>query len=229
MIHTRAERLRNGRPAPRGAVALKLARSSTDDRQIQLEDPIQSPEPTLTHFDAAAAHGLDPFKSDVRLWMEKTGRQDLLQPGRPQDDSAAYWGRLLEPIVAAHYTHRTGLQVRRADARLCHPRYAWMTATVKREVMGSPHVQLLECLCVGMEAAGLWAKGVPEHIRLRVVHLLAVTGHRAADLIVLLGGQDLQLHRIERDKGEIARLIRAERAFWRGVEQDLAPAARGEN
>jgi len=158
--------------------------------------------------------------------MEKTRRQDLLQPRQLQDDSMTYWSRLLEPIVAAHYTQRTGRRIRRVDSQRRHSRHPWMVATVNREVVGSPEVQLLECVCVGMNAAPLWTEGMPAYIRLRVVHLLAVTGQRAADVVVLLGGQDLQIYRVERDEAEIARLIRAERAFWRGVQLDRAPAAR---
>jgi len=222
MIHTRAERLRTVRPSSTGGAALHLVSTSARGRPLPTPGPSVSPGPSLCNLDAAAALGLDPFKSEVRLWMEKTGRQDLLQPQQPEDEGGAYWSRLLEPIVAAHYTRRT-------DTRLRHPRYPWMVATAKREVVGSPQVQLLECLCVEMNAAQLWAQGVPAHVRLRVVHLLAVSGQRAADVIALLGGQDLQIYRIERDEVEISRLIRQERAFWRGVERDEAPPSRDED
>ncbi|MDZ4360163.1 MAG: YqaJ viral recombinase family protein, partial [Variovorax sp.] len=154
---------------------------------------------------------------------------DLLQPAPREDEGIAYWSRLLEPIVAAHYTLRTGRQVRRTDTTLQHPKHPWMRATVTREVVASAEVQLLECLCVGMNAAPLWSHGVPEHIRLRLLHLLAVSGQRAVDVIVLLGGQDLQIYRVERDEALIARLIRQERAFWRGVERDEAPPSGDED
>ncbi|WP_414080271.1 hypothetical protein ACLUPT_32585 [Variovorax sp. SCN45] len=39
----------------------------------------------------------------------------------------------------------------------------------------------------------------------------------------MLGGQDLQIYRIEREEADISRLIKQERAFWRGVELDQAP------
>ncbi|MNL85126.1 hypothetical protein D3C87_2133270 [compost metagenome] len=61
------------------------------------------------------------------------------------------------------------------------------------------------------------------------MHLLAVTGQSAVDVIVLLGGQDLQIYRVERDEGQIARLIRQEEVFWRGVERDEAPPSRDED
>ena len=55
--------------------------------------------------DAAAAVGLNPYKSQLELWMEKTGRDALLPKLDPQDEeSPAYWGNILEPIVASHYS-----------------------------------------------------------------------------------------------------------------------------
>lgn len=59
------------------------------------------------------------------------------------------------------------------------------------------------------------------------MHQLAVTGKRAADVAVLLGGQTLEIHRIERDEQMIARLIELERTFWRYVETDTPPPADG--
>jgi len=226
-MYTRAERLRTASLATTKRAALHLVSTSKRlgpaaivDRQF---DKPHSPEAGIGNRDAAAALGLDPFKSQIRLWMEKTDRQDLMHPAKIQDDSLGYWGRLLEPIVAAHYTNRTGRRIRQVNATLQHPKHPWMLATVTREVVDAPDVQLLECLCVGMDVAPLWAHGVPAYMRLRVMHLLAVTGQYAADVVVLLGGQDLQIYRIEREEAEISRLIKQERAFWRGVELDQAP------
>lgn len=53
--------------------------------------------------DAAAAVGLNPYKSQLQLWMEKTGRDGDLPKTDPNDESSPmYWGNLLEAIVAAH-------------------------------------------------------------------------------------------------------------------------------
>jgi len=60
-----------------------------------------------------------------------------------------------------------------------------------------------------------------------VMHQLAVTGKQAADVAVLLGGQTLEIHRIERDEQMIARLIELERQFWHYVETDTPPPADG--
>ncbi|MGJ7570911.1 YqaJ viral recombinase family protein [Variovorax sp. RB2P76] len=233
MIHTRAERLRTVRPSSLGCTALRLVPTlqkptavRTANRSSVMSDVHAE---GIASLDAAAVLDLDPFKSRIRLWMEMTRRHDLLHPVHLEDEGQGYWSRLLEPIVAAHYTQRTGRQVRCTRITQRHPQHPWMLATVSREVVGSSEVQLLECLCVGMNAAPLWQHGVPEHIRWRLVHLLAVTGLRAVDLIVLLGGQDLQIYRVERDDTEIARLIRLEQKFWRCIERDQAPPSQDED
>jgi predicted phage-related endonuclease len=136
---------------------------------------------------------------------------------------------VLEPIVAWHYSKRTGNKVRRINAVLQHPdtELSWMLANIDREVIGADDVQILECKTAGINGARLWKEGVPEYVQLQVMHQLAVTGKQAADVAVVLGGQHLEIHRIERDEKMIARLIELERAFWTYVETDTPPPADG--
>ena len=84
--------------------------------------------------DAAAAVGLNPYQSQLELWLVKTGRDDGLPKVDPHDEeSPMYWGNILEPIVAAHYTRRTGNRVRKINAVLQHPDpdKAWMLASIQ--------------------------------------------------------------------------------------------------
>jgi putative phage-type endonuclease len=180
--------------------------------------------------DAAAAVGLNPYKSQLELWLEKTGRDDGLPKSDPQDESSpTYWGNVLEPIVAQHYSKRTHRRVRRVNAVLQHPdpALAWMLANIDREVIGSDDVQILECKTAGINGARLWKDGVPEYVQLQVMHQLTVTGKQAADVAVLIGGQQLEIHRIERDELMIGRLVELERRFWQYVVSDTPPPADG--
>jgi putative phage-type endonuclease len=178
--------------------------------------------------DAAAAVGLNPYKSQLELWLEKTSQDAELPKPDPNDEtSPLYWGTLLEPIVAAHYTKRTGRKVRRINAVLQHPSEPWMLANIDREVVSDEEVQILECKTAGPNGARLWRDGVPEYVQLQVMHQLAVTGKRAADVAVLVCGQELRIHRIERDEEAIAKLIAIERDFWRFVEMRQPPPADG--
>jgi putative phage-type endonuclease len=176
--------------------------------------------------DAAAAVGLCPYKSQLELWMEKTGRT-LPEDVRPGQDDPRYWGTLLEPMVATAYQERTGHKVRKLNAVLQHPTFPYMLANIDREIVGVPDVQVLECKTAGEFGARLWKNGVPEYVQLQVQHQLAVTGKAAADVAVLLCGQQLEIHRIERDDEIIARLVVLETRFWEYVEKDVEPPADG--
>ncbi|HJW03559.1 MAG TPA: YqaJ viral recombinase family protein [Azospira sp.] len=210
----------------KGRPALRLVKT----KELPREDWLAIRKRGIGGSDAAAAVGLNPYKSQLELWLEKTGRDGNLPKIDPNDEeSPTYWGTLLEPIVAAHYTKRTGHRVRRINAVLQHPDpdKAWMLANIDREVSGTEEVQILECKTAGINGARLWKDGVPEYVQLQVHHQLAVTGKRAADVAVLLGGQHLEIHRIERDEALIERLIQLERRFWRYVEDDIPPPADG--
>jgi putative phage-type endonuclease len=48
---------------------------------------------TIGGSEIAAAAGVDPYRSRVALWLEKTGRLD------PPETEAMRWGELLEPAI----------------------------------------------------------------------------------------------------------------------------------
>ncbi|MGE0983797.1 YqaJ viral recombinase family protein [Ralstonia pseudosolanacearum] len=178
--------------------------------------------------DAAAAVGLNPFKSQTELWLEKTSRDaDLPKPDPNDTSEPVFWGTMLEPIVCAAYSKQTGNRVRRLNSVLRHPTVPFMLANLDREVVGTPDVQILECKTAGLFGARHWQDGPPEYVVLQVQHQLAVTGKQAADVAVLLCGQRLEVYRIERDNELIARLIQLEAEFWRYVETDTPPPGDG--
>ena len=199
-------------------------------KELPREDWLAVRKQGIGSSDAGAAVGLNPYKSQLELWLEKTGRDATLPKIDPQDEeSPAYWGNVLEPIVAWHYSKRSGNRVRRINAVLQHPdpKLPWMLANIDREVIGTDDVQILECKTAGINGARFWKEGVPEYVQLQVMHQLAVTGKQAADVAVLLGGQHLEIHRIERNDSLIARLIDLERLFWDYVVSDTPPPADG--
>lgn len=204
--------------------ALRLVKTNTLSRDEWLTVRKQG----IGSSDAAAAVGLNPYKSQLELWMEKTGRDAELPKPDPEDTThPVYWGTLLEPIVAAAYTKQTGRKVRKVNAVLQHPEKPWMLANIDREVVGSSEVQILECKTAGEFGARLWKEGVPEYIQLQVQHQLAVTGKETADVAVLMCGQQLQVHRIHRDEALIAKLMELQERFWHYVTSDTPPPADG--
>ena len=158
--------------------------------------------------------------------MEKTGRTPV-EDASPGMDDPRYWGTLLEPYVAVAYSQQTDRKVRKVNAVLQHATFPYMLANIDREVVGCPEVQILECKTAGEWGSKLWREGVPEYVQLQVQHQLAVTNQQAADVAVLLCGQRLEIHRIERDEDVIARLMVLEARFWHHVTTDTEPPADG--
>lgn len=202
--------------------ALRLVDTRTLDRQQWLSVR----QGGIGSSDAAAAVGLCPYKSQLELWMEKTGRTPV-EDASPGMDDPRYWGTLLEPYVAVAYSQQTDRKVRKVNAVLQHPTFPYMLANIDREVVGCPEVQILECKTAGEWGSKLWREGVPEYVQLQVQHQLAVTNQQAADVAVLLCGQRLEIHRIERDEEVIARLMVLEARFWQYVTTDTEPPADG--
>ncbi len=211
-------------PAESRRAALKLVKTN----DLSREDWLQVRRTGIGGSDAAAAVGLNPYKSQLELFLEKTGRgADLPKPDPNDTSDPTFWGTLLEPIVAAAYTQQTGHRVRRVNAVLRHPAVPFMLANLDREVIGVPGLQILECKTAGEFGARNWSDGVPDYVLLQVQHQLAVTGKDAADVAVLLCGQRLAVYRVERDDALIANLIALETEFWGYVERDVPPPGDG--
>jgi len=215
-------------PAPQRRYR-EQARRLVDTRALDRSAWLAIRQSGIGSSDAAAAVGLNPYKSQLELWMEKTERTDTHREPSAEDSltSPLHWGQVLEPLVADHYARHTGYRVQRVNAILQHVEHPWMLANLDREVVGNDAVQILECKTAGLFGARLWKEGVPEYVQLQVMHQLAVTGQQAADVAVLLGGHELQIHRIERDEAMIEQLIALERQFWDYVERDTPPPADG--
>ncbi|VWC75505.1 putative phage-related protein [Burkholderia aenigmatica] len=215
-------------PHPEPPRARKPALKLVKTQDLSRDDWLAVRRTGIGSSDAAAAVGLNPYMSALELWLDKTGRAEGLPRPNPADTtSPTYWGTLLEPIVAAVYTQQTGNKVRKVNAVLRHPTIPWMLANIDREVVGVPDVQILECKTAGEFGARLWRDGVPEYVQIQVQHQLAVTGKTAAHVAVLLCGQALEVHRIDRDDALIGRLVELEARFWHFVETDTPPPADG--
>lgn len=199
-------------------------------KQMSREQWLQVRKQGIGASDAAAAIGLNPYQSPLALWLVKTGRDSALPSPNPDDDtSPVFWGNVLEPIVAQCYAKRTGNKVRKVNAVLQHADADkhWMLANLDYAVVGNDEVQILECKTAGEHTAKSWREGVPHYVQCQVQHQLAVTGKQAADVCVLICGQELRIYRIERDDELIAQLIELERRFWQFVIDDTPPAVDG--
>ncbi len=171
--------------------------------------------------DAAAIMGLNPWKTPMDVWLEKTGEFTDEEP----TNEKMYWGNMLEDIVAKEFMARTGLKVRRRNAILKHKQYPFMIANVDRLVVGQKAG--LECKTAGLHSIEDWEMGVPDYYTPQIQHYMAVTGYPVWYVAVLIGGQEFKYYQIPRDNTFINELIQAEREFWNLVETGTPPPLDG--
>lgn len=184
--------------------ALQLVSTANLSREQWLEERRKG----IGGSDAAAVAGLSPWKSPVEVWLEKTGQVEPEEPGE-----AAYWGTVLEDVVAREFSLRTGLKTRRRNAILQHPKYEWMIANVDRFIVGENIG--LECKTTSAYNTKEWeGDEIPAQYIVQVQHYMAVTGAKAWWIAVLIGGQRFLYKRVERDDELIDQLIEIERNFW---------------
>ena len=159
--------------------------------------------------DAAAIAGLSKWKSPVAVYLEKIGQA----PEENASSEAAYWGTVLEDVVAQEFSKRTGLKVRRRNAILQHPEHSFMLANVDRLIVGRK--EGLECKTASEHLKEEWKDNeVPAQYLIQCQHYMAVTGFDSWWIAVLIGGNKFIYKKIERDEEIIQYLIQIESDFW---------------
>lgn len=172
--------------------------------------------------DAAAILGLNPWRSPFDVYLDKIGEAPERAAGE-----AAYWGNVLEDVVAREFTARTGLKVQRRNAILQHPEHEWMIASIDREIVARPR-GVLEAKTTSAWQADEWAEDrAPDMYVVQVQHYLAVTGWSYGYLAVLIGGNKFLVAKVDRDNDLIQTIIDAEAEFWQQVEDHIPPSVDG--
>jgi len=157
--------------------------------------------------DVAAICGLNPWRSPLSVYLEKTGQID-----GAEENEAMEWGTALEPIIAKKFEERTELKVRTNNYILQHPQYPFMLANLDREIVGKK--EGLEIKTTSAWNGGKMHKEIPDYYYLQCLHYMAVTGYIGWYLAILVGGNQMHIHYIPRDEEDIQNLIKIESDFW---------------
>jgi putative phage-type endonuclease len=175
---------------------------------------------TIGGSDAAAACGVDPFKSRIMLWAEKTGRAEQ------RESEAMTWGKRLEPLIAAQL-EADGYDILPLPAEpLTDPHRPWLSGHPDGFVALAGEAALLE-----VKTTGAWAHraadDVPPQHAAQIQHYLHLTGLRHALLAVLVGGQRLEVRELERADAAIELMLWLEQDFYEHLRRDRPPAPDG--
>lgn len=172
--------------------------------------------------DASAILGFNRYKSAFQLYIEKTSEWV-----EESDSEAAYWGNVLEDVVAREFARRTGKKIRKINRMLRHPYHYFMTANLDRDVVGEK--AFLECKTASEYLKDSWnGEDVPAAYLCQLQHYLAVTGYEKAYIAVLIGGNKFVWKEVARDDEFIELMIQHEKSFWENhVLADVPPAIDG--
>jgi len=175
--------------------------------------------------DAAAVAGLNPWKSKVAVFLEKTGQIEQDEAGE-----AAYWGNQLEDLVAREFASRTSLKVQRSNKLYRHPDHPFMLGNVDRLITDeNKRKGILEVKTANAFAKEDWeGERIPDHYAIQLQHYLSVLGLDYGFFAVLIGGNTFKYRYVERDETVIKHLIDIERNFWtEHVMKGIAPMVDG--
>lgn len=166
--------------------------------------------------DALATANLDPYRSPLRVWLEKTSDdiEDIDNPNMA-------WGRMMEAPLIEWFEQHTGIAVHRCGM-LGHPTIPWMLFTPDGLTDDDA---IIEIKTVGPYAtAQAWENGkTPDRAVVQVHHGFYVTGKTRAYVVGGVWGAEPQLRVIERDESIIEELVKLETEFWQYVETETAP------
>jgi putative phage-type endonuclease len=161
--------------------------------------------------DIAALAELDPHRGPIDVWLDKMGLAET-------SESPAMWaGDRLEEAVAAMYCEQHHAVLYKPTQTSRHPTSAIALATPDRLALQGP-APMVEIKVVGRWMADRW--GDPPHEApvdkiLQVQWQLEVLQLDREDIAALIGGTDLRVYRVERDRELGADMLALAETFWR--------------
>lgn len=176
--------------------------------------------------DVGVIIGVNRWKSVEQLWAEKTGR---IKPEDISHKPAVILGNALEPALRNEYAYRhPDVQVEEPLCMFQDTEHPWRQASLDGIITCPDGMrEVLEIKTVGGFSAHPWDMGgVPESYACQVLHYMAVTGYRRAQLIAMIGNSRIVERTVERDEYLIDLIESEVDEFWTSVQKDKTPLKR---
>ena len=157
--------------------------------------------------DSSAVLGINPWKSNVELWLEKTNPESLLdQP----DNLNMRLGRDMEPILRQLFTEETGLQVRQDNHTRYDDEYPFLSTNLDGRIVGDK-------VPLELKTTGMWDGMIPDNYFCQLQHQMMVTKSPYIYFAVLVlsnFGKQFIVEKYERNERFIADMRSKMVDFW---------------
>ena len=164
--------------------------------------------------DAATIAGVNPYKTPMELYLEKTTELAQEEP-----TWRMRWGNIAEEIAADLYSEITGRKLRRQPLQR-HPEYDFLIANVDRQILaGSGGVTETACAEIKCPGINMYYKykshGLPSHIVLQLQHYLGCLKYSWGSFVIFNDDDGPPIHfDMEADQEIIDQLFGREIKFW---------------
>ena len=186
--------------------------------------------------DAAAVLGKSPFITNEALWEIKTGRREQVDIS---SEDAVMYGTLAEKYLRELFKLDFPDYYVAYDENnmLTNPKYPWAHASLDGMLVKDHRYGVLEiktALINTRMQSDMWKDQIPDYYYCQVLHYLMVTGwdfailkaqlkYQIGDELPYLQTRHYYIDRADVEQ-DIATLEKAEREFWRYVQEDKRPA-----
>ena len=157
--------------------------------------------------DSSCVLGLNPWKSNVELWLEKTNPDSLLEQ---PDNLNMRLGRDMEPILRQLFTEETGLQVRQDNHIRYDDKYHFLSTNLDGRVVGDK-------IPLELKTTGMWDGMIPDNYFCQLQHQMMVTKSPYIYFAVLVlsnFGKQFIVEKYERNERFIADMRSKMVDFW---------------
>ncbi|MBQ3422053.1 MAG: YqaJ viral recombinase family protein, partial [Romboutsia sp.] len=179
--------------------------------------------------DASSILGFNPYRSSMAVYLDKIryahfandksvaqncdaqvlgGLKDepvaqIVEPriNETHSEETSYkmeLGNKLKSFVASEFMLKSGKKVRNINGILQNDKYPFAIANIDRGVVGEK--AFLECKVTNSFNKKEWSATVPIHYQIQMNHYMAVTGATHCYVAVLIGNEELVIHKLDRDK-----------------------------
>jgi len=186
-------------------------------RQTRIEKPLQwhlERQKGIGSSDVAAILGLNPYKTALDIYEEKTAFQPLILPMT----EAMEFGLRLEDVIAEKYSDDTGHKVQRRNQPIVHKKYDFMRVNIDRVILNPGNGKgtgILEIKTTNGFTYKSWGDdGLPLMYYAQLQYQLACAGYTWGDIALLIDGRNFEVLPFARDNEFITLMEAQVEDFW---------------